>query len=212
VLAAVFVLVLSVYGGFALAEHVAGAEERGPATLDSLRFAEREHSLEWPAIQYVRGLSGTPTVVTAPAERIYGWSSDFWVRRTPAPAEHRIQGGAAAASLSGVPTLAGWVHEVGYRGQAAWDERVRVTDTLYDAAPARQAAVLRAQSVAYVYVGPAECQRYGDPGFDRLRGVEPVPESADWEYVTIYRVETDAVGVAGSASGADGVDPCAAWE
>jgi len=206
VLVAGLVLSLSLYAGLAGAEHLHRAESRGPATLDALRFAEERHSAEWPAIEYVRSLDGTPTIVTAPAENIYRWSTDRWVRRAPDPERHAIAGAAAPASLSGVPTLAGWIHEVGYRGETAWFDRVEVVDAIYGGTPARQARLLAAHDVEYVYVGPAERQHYDESTLaldDRLTGVSVVPESRDWEHVTLYRVDRSALGVADAATESD---------
>ncbi len=199
VLAAALVVSLSIYGAFALAGHVSEAEARGPATLDALRFAERDHSAEWPAVQYVRSLEGTPNIVTAPATRMYRWSSDYWVERTPDPATHEMAGGAAPASLSGVPTVAGWAHEIGYRGSETYNARVADVAAIYDGSPSEQARLLAAYDVEYVYVGPAERQRYGSVNLaSRLRGVTVVEASLAWEHVTIYRVDQSALGVAGA--------------
>ena len=206
VLVAGLVLSLSLYGALAGAEHVAVAADRGPATLDALRFAEERHSAEWPAIEYVRGLEGTPTVVTAPAEDIYRWSTDRWVRTAPAAGSHEIAGAAAPASLSGVPTLAGWVHETGYRGETAWFDRVETVNAVYGGTPSRQARLLAEHDVEYVYVGPAERQRYDESTLaldERLTGVGVVPESRDWEYVTLYRVDRSALGVTDAATESD---------
>ncbi len=198
VLVAVLLVTASLYAGLALTEHAVDVRNE-PATLDAVRFAERYHATEWPAIEYVRGLEGTPTLVTAPAERIYQWSNDGQVRQDDPP---ELVGGAAPSSLSGVPTLAGWGVEVVYRGQAAWDERVAAVEGVYTAAPAEQARLLAEYDVAYVYVGPTERQRYGDVRLDeRLTGVSVVPESRDWEFVTLYRVDPDEVGVAPDWSG-----------
>ncbi len=197
VLVAVLLVTSSLYAGLALTEHTVDRAE--PATLDALRFAERYHTAEWPAVEYVRDLEGTPTLVTAPTERIYQWSNDGLVRQDDPP---DLVGGSAPSSLSGVPTLAGWVVEATYRGPAAWEQRVAVVESIYTAAPAEQARLLGEHDVAYVYVGPTERQRYGDVALDdRLAGVSVVPASRDWEYVTLYRVDPDAVRVAPDWSG-----------
>ena len=95
------------------------------------------------------------------------------------------------ASLTGVPTVAGWHHEVGYRGREAYLSRVRDVDDTYTGSPERRVAVLEAYGVDYVWVGPAERARYGSVTFDGLEGVTVAFEN---EAVTIYRVEEPRVG------------------
>jgi uncharacterized membrane protein len=197
VLAAVLVVSLSLYGGFALANHVGASDRHGPASLDALGFVERNHATEAGAIEFVRGLDGQPNIVTAPTlgGDMYDWSSDFEVRR----GDGRLVGGSAPASLTGVPTLLGWFHEVGYRGQAAWEFRLEDVRTIYDGTPVEQVRHLEGYRVEYVYVGPTERQRYDNWNLgERLTGVGVAYED---EYVTVYRV-TEDLGVAeGSGTG-----------
>jgi YYY domain-containing protein len=195
VLAAVLVVSLSLYAGFAMANHVSAGVDRGPATVDSLRFVERQHATEAGAIEFVRELDGQPNIVTAPTIRMYQWSPDRVIRGSTDGSGEPV-GGSAPASLTGVPTLAGWVHEIGYRGRAAWDARVQAVRTIYDGSPSEQVRQLRTDRVEYIYVGPAERHRYRHTDLvARLAGVSVAYED---EYVTIYRVDRERLDVDGS--------------
>jgi uncharacterized membrane protein len=92
------------------------------------------------------------------------------------------------ASLTGVPTVAGWHHEVGYRGYDTYVTRVRAADAMYTASPERRVELMRRHDVRYVWVGGAERARYGDVTFAGIRGVEPVVRTRT---VTLYRVDRD---------------------
>ena len=67
-----------------------------------------------------------------------------------------------AASLTGIPTVAGWSHEEGYRGVEPYRGRVRDVDTIYTGDPDERARLLEQYDVAYIWVGPAERLRYGE--------------------------------------------------
>jgi YYY domain-containing protein len=179
VLAAALVVSLSLYAGLALANHT--DRHTDPATLDSLRFVDRDHPGEAEAITWLRDREGTPTIATAPTLKLYRWDDTV--------------GGSAPASLTGLPTLAGWAHERGYRGDETWDRRVETVRRLYGGTPRERVRVLSEHDVEYVYVGPAERLRYRVGGFEELRGLSVVHESGD---VVIYRVDHGALGVPGS--------------
>jgi YYY domain-containing protein len=185
-LAVGFVVLLVVstssYGVLALGNHFGGASE---PTLDATAFVDRQHPEEAPAIRWLDAREGQPTLLSAPGttwhsrggtdqrERgMYGWHSN------------------PAASLTGVPTVAGWQHEVGYRGPDAYYSRVRDVDTMFLGTPAEQARLLRAYDVAYVWVGPAERLRYGEDAITvtELEGVEVAYREGS---VTVYRVSSD---------------------
>jgi len=167
VLAAVLVVSLSIYGGIALKSHFEAG--RADPTLDATAFVEDRHPGEAAAIEWIDDLEGQPTLVSAPGTNIYEWRN-------------------APSSLTGVPTVAGWVHEVGYRGGDAYWERVGHVDAIYTGPRERQVRLLKQYDVQYVYVGPLERDRYGTeievgdiPG---VTAVEGIPGS-----VTIYRVD-----------------------
>ena len=192
VLAACFVLLLvvstSTYGAFALGNHFGNAPE---PTLDATAFVERDHPEEAPAIRWLDGREGRPTLLSAPGttwhsrggtderERgMYGWNSN------------------PAASLTGVPTVAGWQHEVGYRGPDAYYSRVRDVDTMFLGTPEEQARLLRQYDVEYVWIGPAERLRY-DEGAITVTELEGVTVAYREGSVTVYRVDSEALPAAG---------------
>ncbi|MGM0606698.1 MAG: DUF2298 domain-containing protein, partial [Halobacteriota archaeon] len=95
-----------------------------------------------------------------------------------------------ASTLTGVPTVAGWSHEVGYRGSEAYYDRVAAVDRAFAGTDAERLAVLEAHGVTYVWVGPTERERYGEVSFDHLEGIEVAYRT---EAVTVYRVDRDRV-------------------
>jgi uncharacterized membrane protein len=170
----------STYGVFALGNHFSSVEE---PTLDATAFVEREHPEEAPAIRWLDRIEGQPTLLSAPGttwhsrggtderERgMYAWTSN------------------PAASLTGVPTVAGWQHEVGYRGPDAYYSRVRDVDTMFLGTPAEQAELMREYDVEYIWVGPSERLRYDDITVTERQGIEAVFSEGS---VTVYRVNED---------------------
>jgi YYY domain-containing protein len=168
----------STYGAFALGNHFENAPE---ATLDATAFVESQHPEEAPAIDWLDAREGQPTLLSAPGttwhsrggtderERgMYAWTSN------------------PAASMTGVPTVAGWQHEVGYRGTDAYYSRVRDVDTMFLGQPEEQARLLRQYDVEYVWVGPSERLRYDDVTVTDLQGVDVAYEQGS---VTVYRVD-----------------------
>ena len=177
-----FVLLLlvstSTYGAFALGNHFENAPE---PTLDATAFIESEHPEEAPAIDWLDDREGQPTLLSAPGttwhsrggtderERgMYAWTSN------------------PAASMTGIPTVAGWQHEVGYRGPDAYYSRVRDVDTMFLGQPGEQARLLTEYDVEYVWVGPSERLRYDDITVTDLDGVEVAYREGS---VTVYRVD-----------------------
>jgi YYY domain-containing protein len=185
-LAAAVVIATVPYAGLALSSHFAAP---GEPTLDATQFVERDHSDEASAIAYVDGLSGQPTLLSAPATGRYpGPNGD-----APAPPGMYSWDSSPAASLTGVPTVAGWHHEIGYRGAEPYLRRVRDVDDAYTGSPERTVEVLERYDVEYVWVGPAERDRYGSVTFAGVEGLTPVFQN---EAVTIYRVDEEELGVA----------------
>ncbi|MFB6117533.1 DUF2298 domain-containing protein [Halosegnis sp.] len=174
-LLALLVVSTGLYAVHAVPAHVdrtsPTANELGP-TLDATAFVDVTHPGEAPAIDYVDSLSGRPTIVTA-APAGYRWR----------PSEG--EGASAPASLTGVPTVAGWFHEAQYRSDAAYEARVNDVARIYTGTPAEQRRLIRKYDVEYVYVGPAERARYGEITVGQLDGVRAV-ERGD---VVIYVVE-----------------------
>ena len=180
-LALVVVLSMGSYAAFALPQHFDRAspttDVQGP-TLDAEAFIAIEHPEEAAAIAWVSELEGTPTLVTA-APGGYRWQPEDG------------QGASAAASLTGVPTVAGWSHERGYRGAEPYAKRVAAVETIYTGSQQHQNTLLARYDVAYVYVGPAERSRYGTLTIERNPALGP---AASFETVTIYRVDRSALG------------------
>ncbi len=181
----VLVFTSGLYAALALPAHFergsATANADGP-TLDATRFVELSHPREAEAIAWVDSRSGTPTIVTA-APAGYFWRPD------------EGRGAAAPSSLTGVPTVAGWYHERGYRGGEVYAARVADVETIYTGSPEAKASLLAEYDVRYVYVGPAERAKYGEVSFE---GVPGVSVAKTFSYrgertVTIYRVEQSAL-------------------
>jgi YYY domain-containing protein len=180
---ALLVVSTSIYGGLALSGHFSVG---GEPTLDATAYIDDRHPEEATAIRWLdRNAEGTPTMVSAPGAYtapagggqaepgMYTWNAN------------------PAASMTGVPTVAGWAHEVGYRGQAAYDSRVRDADLIYQGDAETRVRLLSEYDVQYVWVGPAERLRYGEVRpFGELAGVEVTHQSGS---VTIYRVDQSAL-------------------
>jgi len=171
------VLSTAVYGALALGEHAAAGRE---PTLDATAFVERDHPGEARAIDWLDAREGTPTITSAPGTVAYSGPGDG-----PSEGMYTWQAN-PASSLTGVPTVAGWRHEVGYRGDEAYFGRVRDVDVFYTGSAADRRAFLRAYGVEYVWVGPAERDRYGSVDLSELEALTVAHESGS---VTIYRVD-----------------------
>ena len=170
------------YGVLAVGAHFGDAPEGGP-TLDATEFVRTDHPEQAAAIAWIDAREGQPTMLEAPGTATYPGGSD---------GRERVMyswGANPASSLTGVPTVAGWQHEVGYRGRPAYLERVRDVDAMYTGDAATRAALLRQYEVAYIWVGPGERARYGSVSFG-TNGIEQVHRSGD---VTIYAVDRDAL-------------------
>jgi len=187
-LAAVLLVSTSLYAGFALPAHVnegsATADTDGP-TLDATAYIGAEgvpdrHGVDYrkeaPAIRWLESHEGRPTVVTAAP-------GGYWWR----PAEG--DGSSAVSSLTGVPTVLGWIHERQYRGSELYERRLGHVEEIYTGPPAEQRALLSRYEVAYVYVGPAERANY-EITVDELDAVKPAKA---WENVTVYQVDRSAL-------------------
>jgi len=134
----------SVYGGLALSAHFGSAGGGGEATIDAFEHVHEERPGEAAAIEWLNEKPGQPHIVSAPGTTLYSWQNP-------------------ASSLTGIPTVAGWVHAANYHSQAAWDQRVSDVGVVYETTEAAsRAAVLRKHDVEYVWKGPVERDRYGD--------------------------------------------------
>ena len=161
------VLSLSIYPVLGTGWAVVSTDEE--PTLDAVAFVDERHAEEADAIQWLANRSGQPTMVSAPGTEIYQWAN-------------------GPSSLTGVPTVAGWSHEVGYRGHDPYWDRVRDVRILYETSEARsRMALLEKYDVTYIYVGPIERERYDPNDFSQEPNLTTA--YAD-DGVTIYRVET----------------------
>ncbi|MFA9517665.1 DUF2298 domain-containing protein [Halopenitus sp. H-Gu1] len=181
----VALLVVSVlpYAALALGGHFA-ANDAG--TLDSTAYLEETRPAEAAAIRWLDthathedvlleapGTSRSPEgLAENPGEPgTYSWESN------------------PASSFTGIPTVVGWSHQIGYRGVESYYGRVSDADRAYAGSDAERVAVLREHDVRYVWVGPAERARYGeDVSIGHLQGVEVAFET---DGVRIYRVDHD---------------------
>lgn len=181
----VVLLVVSVlpYAAFALGGHFAAndagtldatahLEETRPAEAAGIRWLDA-HATAGDVLLEAPGASRSPEgLAENPGEPgAYSWESN------------------PASSFTGIPTVVGWNHQVGYRGTAAYYGRVADVDRAYAGSDAERVAVLREYDVRYVWVGPGERARYGeDVSIGHLRGVEVAFET---DGVRIYRVDHD---------------------
>jgi YYY domain-containing protein len=181
VLAAVLVVAAGLYPAFALYNHVDDGSETtdqlGP-TLDATAYLEVQYPAEAPAIRWLEeSVDGQPAIVTeAPGH--YWWAYDR--------SDDNVGGASAPASLTGIPTVAGWFHEAQYRGDEAFNNRVADVRDIYTGEATKQRQLLAAYDVQYVYVGPAERERYDEITVSDLPAVSVQKE---WERVTIYAVD-----------------------
>ncbi|SFF91311.1 Chlor_Arch_YYY domain-containing protein [Halopelagius inordinatus] len=182
--AVAFVVVLvastSLYGMMAVGNHF----ERGPpggTTLDATQFVESYHPDEAEAIDWLDEREGTPTLLEAPGTRHYPGGDDG---RTNVMYNWNAS---AASTLTGVPSVAGWAHEVGYRGDEAYYDRVRDVDAMFTGDAETRTDLFREYDVRYIWVGPSERHRYGAVSFE-MEGVSVAHESGS---VTVYEVNPD---------------------
>ncbi|WP_117592152.1 DUF2298 domain-containing protein [Haloprofundus halophilus] len=169
------------YAPLALGNHFEGA---GEPTLDATQFAETDHPKEAKAIAWLDEKPSRPTLLSAPGTYHYpnAESGSY-----PYPPGRYGWNSNPASTLTGIPTVAGWGHEIGYRGFDTYIHRVEQVDAAFtdDAA---LVDVLREYDVRYVWVGPAERERYGETSVGDVSGVSVAYRT---ETVTIYEVDRD---------------------
>jgi uncharacterized membrane protein len=158
---------VSLYAGMGTAWQFDNGPQKDAPTLDAWSFVEDHHADELAAIQWLDRREGQPNIASAPGVAIYQWVN-------------------GPSSLTGVPTVAGWAHEIGYRGRAAYTERVEDVRLIFEGDPEQRATLLKQYDVEYIYVGPVERQRFeGTPSFGNESGIA---EAKRLGAVTIYRV------------------------
>ncbi|MFB6150335.1 MAG: DUF2298 domain-containing protein [Haloarculaceae archaeon] len=183
VFAVLIVVSTALYGAFALSNHFSGdgfnphAHTDNP-TLDGFYWLEQEHADEAPAIAWFDSLEGQPNIASAPGTggEMYRWTNPV-------------------SSLTGVPTLAGWAHEVGYRGGSVYRARVDDVESIYTGPVDRRAWLLSVYEVEYVYVGPNEREAYAPGDLKQFESMAGVELEKQWGNVRVYRVNQDELQV-----------------
>ncbi|WP_436907187.1 DUF2298 domain-containing protein [Halosimplex marinum] len=179
-LAVVLVVSTSLYGALALGGHFTGDgyfsryNHPDDPTLDGFTYINETHPEEYAAIQWFEDLEGQPNIASAPGQDMYRWTNPI-------------------ASLTGVPTLAGWAHEVGYRGGEAYRARVDDVNTIYTGTAEQRAYYLDAYEVEYVYVGSNERSAYTSDDLAVFESMNGVTVERQWDGATVYRVDQQAL-------------------
>ncbi|NIB99213.1 DUF2298 domain-containing protein [Halobacterium sp. R2-5] len=146
------------------------AEHRSahPQQVAAMEWFEDEVSTT-QSVLWMERETGTPPFVEKPGQS-RGWQNPV-------------------STLTGLPTVAGWFHETGYRGDEPYYQRVSDVGVLYETTDARSRAVLLDKyDVQYVWVGPLEREEYDvaaladDPGIERAYANDAV---------TVYEVDHD---------------------
>jgi YYY domain-containing protein len=170
--ACVVLLSTGLYAGFAVPAHLSNEPVGSDgATLDGTTYTHAAFPEEADAIEWLDDREGQPTLVTAAP-------GGYWWR----PQEG--DGAAAPSSLTGNPTVLGWFHEEQYRGEEPYRQRLNDVTTIYEGSTQEQTELLDRYDVDYVYVGPAERNRY-----DLTIEANPTLEVANrWGDVVVYEV------------------------
>ena len=171
---AILLVSTALYGYHALDHHFEGP---GADTLDATTAAQRSHPEEWQAITSLDTLTGQPNLVSAPGcwcnpeeQQPYRWVN-------------------APSSFTGIPTVAGWSHEVGYRGEKAYNRRVAEVETIYNGSWDERSHLLLKYDVEYIYFGPNERSLYGPDTFEERVGEgNALTIAFQNQAVTIYAV------------------------
>ena len=140
------------YAGFSIGEHFSNEPK---FTLDATLDATINHPHEWDAITFIGDQPGSPTIVTAPG---------CWCNSVETTLPYRWVN--APSSFTGIPTIAGWSHEVGYRGEEPYLQRVTHVNQIYTGSSELRKELLLFYDVKYVYVGKNERSLYQVSAFD----------------------------------------------
>ena len=180
VLTVVLILSTSIYGAVALGGHFSGDgyfsrfNHPDDPTLDGFTYINETHPEEYAAIQWFENLEGQPNIASAPGRDMYRWTNPI-------------------SSLTGVPTLAGWAHEVGYRGGESYRARVDDVNTIYTGTAEQRAYYLDVYEVEYVYVGSNERSAYTGDDIAVFESMAGVTVEKQWDGATVYRVDRSAL-------------------
>jgi YYY domain-containing protein len=156
-------------------------DDDAPATIDGLATHERWKAEEIEAIHWLDDRDGRPVIVEpvdtpVPDEPEHIYVEYDWI--------------APAATLTGLPTVLGWDHQVNYRGGEAYLHRMEQVDDIYTGTWANATSALREHDVQYIYVGPRANELYGGDirQFHHHDGISVAFEN---DAVTIYAVDHD---------------------
>ena len=184
-IAVLMILATAMYGAFAVPNHLTGDspinryDHPDNPTLDGYVFIQDSHPAELPAIEWFNDLEGQPNIASAPGRQMYQWSNPV-------------------SSLTGVPTIAGWAHEVGYRGGETYRTREDHVNTIYTGSLEERAYYLDAYDVEYIYVGSNERQAYRPDDLNAFESMAGVSVERQWDTVTVYRVDQDVLEYTGN--------------
>jgi uncharacterized membrane protein len=174
VLTIILIIVSLSFGGFVTAAKLGPQitePNPAPLSLNGTAYVLTEHPEEASAIRWLQTREGQSTMVSQPTRTPYRWEDGI--------------GASAGSSLSGIPTVVGWSHEAGYRGEPAFDNRARDIDQLYTGSNTTTKQLLATYNVDLIYMGPHETIAYGQRDFSALEGVTIAHQSGN---VTIYHV------------------------
>jgi YYY domain-containing protein len=182
VLAVAVVLTSTPFVALAFADEVKAPYDDGaPATIDGVGTHERWKASQMEAIHWLDDREGRPVIVEpvdtpVPDDPEHIYVEYDWI--TP------------AATLTGLPTVLGWDHQVNYRGGEAYLHRMEQVDDIYTGTWANAIAALREHDVQYIYVGPRANELYGGDirQFHHHDGISVAFEN---DQVTIYAVDHD---------------------
>ena len=161
---AVLLVSTSIYGGLALGNHFGSMDD---ATIDGMEYINDTRPDQAAAVEWLNDKPGQPHIVSAPGTEPYSWQNP-------------------ASSLTGLPTVAGWVHAGNYHSEDAYQTRVNDVEIIYRTDdPVSRAALLRKHDVSYIWVGPVERNRWQIAEMADEPGIEPAFQSQN---VTVYAV------------------------
>jgi YYY domain-containing protein len=159
----------SIYGGLAVTNHF---DRMDDPTIDAMEHVHDERPGEAAAIEWLLEKPGQPHLVSAPGLTPYSWQNP-------------------ESSLTGIPTVAGWIQETIYRGDEAYWTRVSDVKIIYETTdPVSRAVLLRKHDVDYIWVGPVEKQRYDVANVADEPGISIATVTPN---VTVYEVNRTAL-------------------
>jgi YYY domain-containing protein len=172
------VLASSPFAVLAAGHEIGGElEDGGELTVDGLAVHDEWKGDRMAAIYWLEDRTGRPTIVETPGRDTYSWSSPV-------------------ATMTGLPTLVGWVHhQKNYRPDSRVYDRAVQADRVYAGHWDNAVDVLRRHDVEYIWVGPSERDRYGN--LQEFRTRQGLSVAFENEAVTIYAVDRSRLSASG---------------